>query len=98
MLGARLFLADEFPDFGALSPVSIGGTPVSMHVYVNEVDACVDRAVSAGATILRPVRDEFYGDRVALLCDPFGHRWQLASRRENVAPEEMQQRMNVAFE
>jgi PhnB protein len=88
----KLMLADEYPDWGALSPVSIGGSPVSMHLYVDDVDKIVQRAVDCGATILRQPKDEFFGDRVAMIVDPFGHRWQLATRKENVAPAEMQKR------
>lgn len=88
--GGRMMLADEYPDFGALGPAAVGGTPVSLHLYVEDVDAVVARAVEAGATLLRPVSDEFYGDRSAMLLDPFGHKWQLASRRVEVSPEEMQ--------
>jgi PhnB protein len=94
LLGSRLMLADEYPDFGALSPVSIGGSPVTLHLYVEDVDTVVARAVDAGATVLRPLKDEFYGDRTAMLVDPFGHRWQVATRREAVAPGEMQRRWN----
>ena len=92
--GCRLMLADEYPDFGALSPVTIGGSPVTLHLYVDNVDAVVERAVKAGATLLRPLKDEFYGDRTAMLADPFGHRWQVATKREDVSPAEMQKRWN----
>src|SRR5262245_53915347 len=68
---AKLMIADEYPDFGALGPVSVGGTPVSIHLYVDDVDAVAQRAEQAGATILRPIKDEFFGDRVATLADPF---------------------------
>lgn len=95
--GARLLLADEYPDFGALSPVSVGGTPVAIHLYVGNVDELVKSAVDAGATILRPLRDEFFGDRTATLSDPFGHKWHLATRKEDVSPEEMQRRMDAAY-
>lgn len=95
--GTRFMLADEYPDFGALSPVTIGGTPVSLHLYVEDVDATVARAVDAGATLLRPLTDEFFGDRVAMIADPSGHRWHLASRREEVSPAEMQRRMDAAY-
>jgi PhnB protein len=88
----KLMLADEYPDWGALSPTSIGGSPVSMHLYVDDVDAVVERATRFGATVLRQAKDEFFGDRVATIVDPFGHRWQLATRKENVAPAEMQKR------
>ncbi len=97
ILGCRLMLADEYPDFGALSPVTIGGSPVTLHLYVDDVDAVVERAVKAGATLLRPLKDEFYGDRTAMLADPFGHRWQVATKREDVSPEEMQKRWNAAL-
>lgn len=90
--GGRLMLADEYPDYQALGPEAVGGTPVRLHLYVSDVDAVVARAVEAGATLLRPVQDEFYGDRAGMLRDPFGHLWQLASRREEVSPEQMQQR------
>lgn len=88
----KLMLADEYPDWGALSPVTIGGSPVSIHLYVEDVDDVVNRAVRCGATVLRQAKDEFFGDRVATLVDPFGHRWQLATRLEDVAPAEMQRR------
>jgi PhnB protein len=95
VLGSRLLLADEFPDFGAIGPLTLGGSPVSLHVYVEDVDALVKRAVAEGADVLRPLKDEFYGDRVCLLADPFGHRWHLATRKEEVSPEEMQRRMEI---
>jgi PhnB protein len=94
---AHVMLADEYPDFGALSPVTIGGTPVSLHLYVADIDRLVARATRAGATVLQPVRDEFFGDRVALLADPFGHRWHLATRREDVSAKEMQRRMDAGY-
>jgi PhnB protein len=93
---ARLMLADEYPDFDALSPATVGGTPVSLHLYVTDVDAAVARAMGAGATLRQPLRDEFFGDRIALLVDPFGHKWHLATRLEDVTPEEMQRRMDAA--
>lgn len=95
--GARFALADEYPDFGALSPQSIGGSPVAIHLYVADVDAVAARATEFGALLLRPVRDEFYGDRVAMIADPFGHKWQVASRREDVSPTEMQRRFHAMF-
>lgn len=95
---ARLMLADEYPDWGALSPVTVGGTPVSLHLYVDDVDAVMVRAVDAGATLLRAVKDEFFGDRTGQVMDPFGHKWFLATRKERVTPAEMQRRMDAAFE
>ena len=95
--GAHLMLADEYPDFGAVGPVTVGGTPVSIHLYVADVDRVVAAATEAGATLLQPLRDEFFGDRVALLTDPFGHKWHLATRKEDVSPVEMQRRMDAAY-
>lgn len=95
--GGLVMLADEYPDFGALSPPTIGGTPVSIHLYVADVDALVARAEAAGATVLRPLTDEFFGDRVAMLADPFGHKWHLATHKEDVSPAEMQRRMDAAY-
>ena len=89
---AQLMLADEFPDMGYVGPQTLGGTSVSIHMYVEDVDAFAERAVAAGAKLLRPVSDQFYGDRVAALEDPFGHRWSFAMRVEEVSPEEMRRR------
>jgi PhnB protein len=88
-----IMLADEFPDMGARGPRSVGGSPVTIHVYVEDVDDTFDRAVRAGASVLRPVEDKFYGDRGGELEDPYGHRWSVASHMEDVSPEEMQKRM-----
>jgi PhnB protein len=92
--GARMMLSDEYPDFGALSAQTLGGCPVLLHLYVDSVDAFVEHAVKAGATLLRPVQDEFYGDRTGQLADPFGYRWSISTRKEIVTPEEMQRRWN----
>ena len=92
-----IMLADEYPDVGALSAKTVGGTPVSIHVYVEDVDDTFARAVKAGAKELRPVEDQFYGERTGWLEDPFGHRWSVASHVEDVSPEEMQERMAAAF-
>lgn len=96
MENAILMLSDEYPDFGALGPESIGGSPVKLHVYVDDVDGAAQRAVESGAVLLRPVKDEFYGDRTGMIVDPFGHSWMIASRREDVSPDEMQRRWNEA--
>lgn len=88
----QLMLADESPSFGALSPPTIGGTAVKLHIYVDDVDAVVKRAEAAGATVLRPVQDQFYGDRSGMIVDPFGHQWFIGTRKENVSPEEMSKR------
>ncbi len=97
VMGSRVMIADEYPDFGALSPVSLGGSPVAIHLYVDDVDKVVARALESGATLLRAVKDEFYGDRTGTISDPFGHKWHISSRIENVSPEEMQKRMAAAF-
>ena len=90
-----IMLADEFPEMGAQSPKSIGGTPVTVMVYVDDVDTVFDRAVKAGATSLRPVEDKFYGDRASQFEDPWGHRWNVMTHVEDVSPEEMQKRMEA---
>jgi PhnB protein len=86
----RVMLADEAPSFGALSPPTVGGTPVSLHLYVEDVDAVMKKAEAAGAIVLRPPEDQFYGDRSGMIADPFGHRWHLATRKKHVTPQEMQ--------
>ena len=88
-----IMLADEFPDHGFLSPQSVGGTPVTIHVYVGDVDATYAKALDAGATSVREVENQFYGDRSGQFEDPFGHRWNIASHVEEVSPEEMGRRM-----
>jgi len=90
--GAPIMLSDENPDFGAISPQTLNGTSVAIHLYVEDADAIFNRAVAAGAIAVRPLRDEFYGDRTGTLVDPFGHRWFVASRIEEVSPEEMKKR------
>jgi uncharacterized glyoxalase superfamily protein PhnB len=75
----NIMLANEHPDFGALSPISIGASPVSLHLYVDNVDGVIERAAAAGAVGLRAVKNEFYGDRTGMIVDPFGHRWHLAT-------------------
>ncbi len=87
-----VMLADENPEMGARAPRSIGGSPVTIHLYVDDVDATFERALQAGASSLQPVEDRFYGDRVGQLEDPFGHHWSLATHVEDVAPEEMSKR------
>ena len=88
-----IMLADEFPEMGIRGPRSVGGSPVTIHLYVEDVDATFERAVSAGATVLRPVEDKFYGDRGGEFEDPYGHRWSIASHVEDLSTEEMEQRM-----
>ncbi|WP_138421848.1 VOC family protein [Maritimibacter alexandrii] len=90
--GARLMLADEWPDFGALSPDSIGGTAVTLYLQVEDVDAVVAQAEQAGAMVLRAPADQSFGERTATVQDPFGHRWMLAKVKEVLTGEEMQKR------
>ena len=87
-----IMLADEFPDMGAKGPSAYGGSPVSISVYVEDVDATFDKATGAGATVVRPLENQFYGDRSATFDDPFGHRWTIATHVEDVSPEEMGRR------
>jgi PhnB protein len=87
-----IMLADAFPDMGILAPNQTGGSPVTISVYVEDVDAVFDKAVALGAKALRPVENQFYGDRSGQFDDPFGHRWSVASRVEDVSPEEMDRR------
>ena len=91
-----IMLADEAPEVEARGPRAVGGSPVLLHVYVEDVDAVFDRAVEAGAQVLRAVDTKFYGDRSGEFEDPFGHRWSVASHVEDVSPEEMAERMAAA--
>jgi PhnB protein len=93
---APIMLADELPEINFRSPESIGGTPVNILIYVNDVDALVDQATAAGAKLMRPVEDQFYGGRVGVLEDPFGHSWSFATHIEDVSPENIQKRAAAA--
>ena len=95
--GAVVMIADEYPDFGALGPAAFGGSPIKLLVYVDDCDAVVRTAVEAGATLLRPVKDQFHGDRSGMVVDPAGFTWTIATRREDVSPEEMQRRFTAAL-
>jgi PhnB protein len=88
-----VMLADENVEMGARSPKSVGGSPVSLLVYVEDVDRIVARAVAAGAKLERPVEDKFYGDRMGGIEDPFGHHWYVGTHIEDVSPEEMKKRI-----
>ena len=90
-----VMLADEVPDMGASSPQSVGGTPVGLMYYVNDCDAVFKRAVAAGAKVEREPKDQFYGDRSGTLVDPFGHKWTIATHKEDVSAEEAQRRMKA---
>jgi len=92
-----VMLADEHPEVGFLSPKSVGGTPVTISVYVEDVDAVYERAVAEGASAERPVENQFYGDRTGQFQDPFGHRWHVATHVEDVPPAEMQKRAAEAM-
>jgi PhnB protein len=94
---AVLFLADEFPQSGVSSPKTLGGTTMTVHIHVPDVDKAYDRAIKAGATALMPPADMFWGDRYGKLKDPFGHVWSLATHKEDVPPQEMQRRMEEAM-
>ena len=91
--GSAVMLVDEMPEWGALGPRSLNGSPVTIHLYVEDVDAFVERAVAAGAKITMPVADQFWGDRYGQLEDPFGHRWSVGTHQRDVSVEEMQQAM-----
>lgn len=86
---SQIMMADENPSMGYRSPKSMGGTPVSLLLYVNDVDAIIPRAVENGAKILQPIKDQFYGDRSGTIQDPFGHVWTVATHKKDVTPEEM---------
>lgn len=87
-----VMLADEHPDMGIRGPKAFGGTAVVLSIYVDDVDATVANAIGAGATVVRPIEDRFYGDRVGQIEDPFGHGWSIQTHVEDVSPEEMQRR------
>ena len=90
-------LVDEMPEWGALSPKSLKGSPVTIHLFVEDVDAFVARAVGAGARITMPIADMFWGDRYGKIEDPFGHHWSVATHQRDMSPEETQQAMAKAF-
>jgi len=91
-----VMLVDEFPEWGSFGPKSLKGSPVTIHLYVDNVDAVVKRAVAAGAKITMPVDDMFWGDRYGKLEDPFGHHWSVATHIRDVSPDEMKQAMTAA--
>jgi PhnB protein len=92
-----VMLGDENPQMGVLSPQTVGGFSTGLHVYVEHVDAVVQKMIDSGAKLVRPIKDQFYGDRSASLLDPFGHMWSVATHIEDVAPEEMKKRMTAAM-
>lgn len=86
---SKIMLADESPEVNALSPQTVGGSPVLIHLYVENVDKCIQRAVDNGSKLTRPIQDQFYGDRIGCITDPFGHIWGIATHTKDVSPEEM---------
>ena len=90
--GSLIMLADEHPEMGAVAPPTVGGTPVGLHLYVEDVDAVAAKALAAGATLKRPVENQFYGDRLGSIVDPFGHLWHISTHVEDVSPEEIGRR------
>lgn len=91
-----IMMADAYPDMGYLGPKSLGGSPVSLMIYVEDVDTVFNRAVAAGATVKEAVSDKFYGDRIGTLIDPFGHVWHVSTHKEDVSLAEMEQRAKAA--
>lgn len=94
---AALYLSDEFPDYGNQSAETLGGSPVMIALEVPDVDAFTARAVGAGAEVVRPVQDQFYGERSGQIRDPFGYRWGISTKTEDLSPEEMQRRATEAM-
>ncbi len=98
-IGDSVFmLTEESTEMKAFSPESIGGSPVSMYVYVKDVDAVFNQAVSEGATVLKPVSDQFYGDRSGYLRDPFGHLWSIVTHKKDLSPDELRKAGQAFFE
>jgi uncharacterized glyoxalase superfamily protein PhnB len=93
---SRIMLSDEFPEMGCLSPLTIGNTSSTFHIYVEDADAAYQRAVDAGATVTMPLADQFWGDRFGMLKDPFGHNWSIATHQYDLTDEELKQRMAEA--
>lgn len=94
---STLMLADAFPECGGVGPKALQGSPVYLHLYVEDVDAAMAQAQAAGATITMPAADMFWGDRYGQLTDPFGHKWSVATHKQDLTPEQVQQNMRAAF-
>jgi PhnB protein len=94
---SMLMLNEEMPEYGGLSPQSLNGTGVTIHIYTDNVDEAFNRAVSAGAQVKMPLMDQFWGDRYGLVQDPFGHKWSLATHVKDLSPEEMQRAQDEAM-
>lgn len=95
--GSLIMMADENIDWGNKSPQTLGGNPIALSLYVADVDKSVQKALDEGAKLVMPVKDEFYGDRVGQVLDPFGYKWMIATHKEDVSPDELQERMNKMF-
>jgi len=94
---SHLLLADEFPGMGTPAPQTLGGSPVVLNIYVDDVDSLFNQAVAAGATVTMPLADQFWGDHYGQIVDPFGHHWALGAHQEDVSPEEMERRGRAIF-
>ncbi|HEX9745054.1 MAG TPA: VOC family protein [bacterium] len=94
---SRIMMNDEWPQSNMLSPSSIGNSPVTLHLYVEDVDKIFQQAVDAGCQVGFPLEDTFWGDRYGLLIDPYGHKWSVATHKEDLTPEEMEKRSNEYF-
>lgn len=90
---AMLMLSDDFPDFGSFGPQALKGSPVMIHLYVDDADAAWERALAAGATVVMPLDDAFWGDRFGMLADPFGHRWSIATHQQDLTPDQIRENM-----
>ncbi len=95
--GTTIMLSDEYPEFGIRGPASIGGTSFTIHLHVDDADALIERAIAAGATLVRPASDQFYGERSGTVRDPFGHEWNIGHEIEQLTPQEMQRRYDAMF-
>lgn len=91
--GAIFFLTEEMPEYGCVSPLGLGNTPVTLHLQVSDCDAVFQRAVDAGCQVVMPLEDQFWGDRYGLVADPYGHKWSIATTVRQVSPEELEQAM-----
>jgi PhnB protein len=94
---STLFLNDEFPEMGAFSPLASRGTPVTLHLFVEDADKQFEQALTAGAEVVMPLADQFWGDRYGIVKDPSGHHWSIAHHVADLTPEQMQERMATAF-
>jgi PhnB protein len=94
---SRIMIADECPEMAMRSPQTLGGSPVALHLYVEDSDLVIQRAAAAGAKVIRPIQDQFYGDRAGMIADPFGHIWNIGTHKEDLTWEEIKQRAAARF-